>query len=169
MVGSLRKNGKYNCTVSACVSMSLDLSRASLSDYGTVCLQYSMCLCTCMHAYIYSLCTVCMPSPSSQIICNLVLNDLMQVEGWRPFGVSLVPNAHHAAGLPQISATFTLLTANFPGLLHVFHPRHQHGEDPKAFVACQQFSHHWMQKLLILYLLVLNERFNYLLLQIIIS
>lgn len=116
------------CTVNttACVSVSFDLSCAGLSECVST-------VCACMPAYVH----VRVSSPSGQILCNLVLSDLMRVECRWPCGVLLVPDAKHAAGLTQISATFALLAANFPGLLHVFHPRHRHGEDTAAYVACQ--------------------------------
>lgn len=53
-----------------------------------------------------------------------------------------MPGAKRAAGLTQISATFTLLAANLPDLLHVFQPAHQHmspaSDSPTA--GCESFA-----------------------------
>lgn len=84
-----------------------------------------MCLCCCKHTDACAYSTVrARLFPSGKIFCRPVLVDLMQVESWWPCVVSLVPNAKRAAGFAQISATFTLLAANFLGLLCVSYPRH---------------------------------------------
>lgn len=59
-----------------------------------------------------------------------------------------MPDAKHAAGLSQISATFTLLAAKFSGLFHVFSPRHQYEEETSAAYGWdQRFPVQLVQKL----------------------
>ncbi len=131
-ISGLWTQHKYKCTVSPyALCMSLHLSCGGLSK----CSLCSQCVPVLMHAYICMKAYVCLRLQAR--FSNLVLTDLMRVESWWPCGVSLVPDANHAAGLTQIMATFTLLAANIPALLHVSYPRHQHREDTQAYVACQ--------------------------------
>lgn len=121
MVVSLWTYSSDNCTL-----LSPSICLLVVSVVCGLCSQYELAF---LHAYMCMKAYVCISYPSGQILCNLVFTDLMRVESWWPCGVTLVPGASRAAGLTQIVATFALLAANFPGLLHVLFPRHQHGED----------------------------------------
>lgn len=134
MAVSLWICSKHSCIVSACVST---FPSPVSCWFEWVWFVSTACACAlaCMDMYCMWV-HVRLPL-RPDVCCNLILTELMRVECWWPCTVSLTPDAKHAAGLSQISAAFTLLAANIPGLFHVFHPRHQYGEDSTtAYVSC---------------------------------
>lgn len=144
-----------NTTVQCmCVSMSLILSGAGLSDYSMFIMFIYVCVCLSLQASFSVI-------SSLLIWCGLSAGDLVE-SLWCLMLLARLRSRH--------SYTFTLLVANIPGLLHVFHPRHQHGEDtPHSPIICRVSviiplldakATHLIKNN---YLLVLNGNLNYLL------